>query len=373
MTELWQPTTEPLVLHVIPTPLARGAQREARALADTLDEPGYRAHRVLSLFDGPVEVRPDLSLGFRGGRTPAVGFDPRLVRRLRSTLRRLDPALVVAHGSDPLKYLVPAMLGSNRPLAYYAIGTYAGPHDHRLQVWMWRRLVARADAVAAEGYEVKAECESLLGVSPDLVTMTPNGRDPDVFTPLPGPGHTPPMVTFVGALNDGKRPDRFVDVVAQLRRQGVALHAQVVGDGPLYQSLVGPAAGAGVDLLGSRSDIAGILGRSDLFVFPSRPAGEGMPGVLIEAGLCGLPVVATDVPGVSTIVADGETGLVVGADDVPAMVSAVARLLDDATLRAEMGEAARRRCVDLFSLDAVAAKWREVLAPLLPVDRVREH
>ena len=368
MTELWQPTTEPLVLHVIPTPLARGAQREARALADTLDQTGRRAHRVLSLFDGPVEVRPDLSLGFPGGRAPAVGFDPRLVRRLRAALRRLDPALVVAHGSDPLKYLAPAMLGSSRPLVYYAIGTYAGRHDRRLQVGLWRRLVARADAIAAEGNEVKAECESLLGVSPDRVTMTPNGRDPDVFTPQAGPARTPPMVTFVGALNDGKRPDRFVEVVAQLRRQGSALHAQVVGDGPLRQSLVGPAADAGVELLGSRSDIADLLGRSDLFVFPSRPAGEGMPGVLIEAGLCGLPVVATDVPGVSTIVADGETGLVVGAEDVPAMVAAVARLLDHPILRTEMGLAARRRCIEQFSLEAMAAKWLEVLGPLLPAE-----
>jgi glycosyltransferase involved in cell wall biosynthesis len=370
MTELWRPTTEPLVLHVIPTPLARGAQREARALADTLDLPGIRAHRVLSLFNGPVEVRPDLSLGFPGGSAPAVGFDIRLVGKLRSALRRLDPTLVVAHGSDPLKYLVPAMAGYGRPLAYYAIGTYAGSHDRRLQLAVWRRLVARVDAIAAEGNEVKEECTYLLGVPAERVTMTPNGRDPEVFRPRPGPARPLPVVTFVGALTDGKRPDRFVEVVAELRRRAIEFRAQLVGDGPLRPSLVGPAAEAGVELLGSRSDIADILAQSDLLVFPSRPAGEGMPGVLIEAGLCGLPLVATDVPGVSTIVADGETGLVVGADDLSAMVEATARLLTDRTLRTQMGDAARQRCIELFSLDAVAAKWLEVLGPLLPVGAI---
>ena len=103
-------------------------------------------------------------------------------------------------------------------------------------------------------------------------------------------------------------------------------------------------------------------------VFPSRPAGEGMPGVLIEAGLSGLPVVATDVPGVSTIVANDETGYIVAEDDLPAMVAAVARLFEDPALRAHMGGAARRRCMDRFSLDAVAVRWLEVLEPLLPAD-----
>jgi glycosyltransferase involved in cell wall biosynthesis len=371
MTEIWQPTTEPLVLHVIPTALARGAQREARALADQLDAPGWRAHRLLTIFDGPVEVRPDLSLHADGGRAPAVGYDPRVVPKLRSALKRLDPAMVVAHGSDPLKYLVPALAGTRRPLAYYAIGTYAGSREHRLQLRMWQRLVARADVVAAEGNEVKLECSELLGVPPAKVTMTPNGRDPEEFRPRPPPVvANPPMVTFVGALTDGKRPDRFIEVVAELRQRGLPFDAQLVGDGPLGPSLTRPAARAGVELLGSRSDVADILGRSDVMVFPSRAAGEGMPGVLIEAGLSGVPVVATDVPGVTTIVADGETGLVVAPDDPLAMVEATARLLGDDGLRRDMAGAARNRCVERFSLEAVAGTWLGLLAPLLPVGSV---
>src|SRR5665213_408871 len=143
MTELWQPTAEPLVLHVIPTPVARGAQREARALADRLDDPGRRAHRVLTLFEGPDEVESDFSLGCGGGNRAGTGFDPRVVLPLRSALTRLDPALVVAHGGEPLKYLVPAMAGRRRPLVYYAIGTFAGSEHSGAQRLLWRRLVAR--------------------------------------------------------------------------------------------------------------------------------------------------------------------------------------------------------------------------------------
>ena len=366
MTDQWQRTEEPLVLHVIPTPLARGAQREARALADALDTPGVRSHRVLCLFDGPDEVRPDLTLGIADGDDPGVGLNRRAVPRLRSALARLEPVCVVAHGGEPLKYLVPAMVGRRRPLAYYAIGTYGASTARRAQVALWRALLTRVDVVAAEGDEVAEECTRLLGVPADRVTMTPNGRDPAVFHPRDDGRGDQPVVAFVGALTEGKRPDRFVEVVAALRGRGLPFRAVLIGDGALMPRIAGPAADAGIELLGSRSDVAELLGRADLMVFPSRPQGEGMPGVLIEGGLSGLPIVATDVPGVRTVIEDGTTGYVVDPEDLGGMVDHLARLVEDGDLRRTMGEAARARCVDRFSIGAVGALWLRVLTPLLP-------
>ena len=109
MTEIWQPTTEPLVLHVIPTPVARGAQREARALADQLDAPGVRAHRLLTLFDGPVEVAARPLPHVDGGRSPAVGYDLRVVPKL---LRRAQAARPGAGGGPRQR---PAQVPGPRP------------------------------------------------------------------------------------------------------------------------------------------------------------------------------------------------------------------------------------------------------------------
>ncbi len=358
----------PLVLHVIPTAVARGAQREARALATRLDVPGIRHHRLMSLFIAAREVDVDYALDHRGGDRPAVGFDPRLAWRLRSEIKRLDPTVIVAHGGDPLKYLVPAIALLPVPLAYYATGTFARAGHVPSQI-LWRTLVRRADVVAAEGTEVLEECGEVLRVPAGRLVLAPNGRDTEEFSPRavsadqPAPG--PPLVVFVGALTSGKRPDRFVEVVAALRHQGVALRASLCGDGPLAAELSAPAAAAGVEVLGSRSDVAAILRDADVLVFPSLPTGEGMPGVLIEAGLSGLPVVASAVPGVRTIVEDGVTGYVVDADDSAAMVQAAARLVADPGLRRRMGSAARRRCREQFSLEAVATCWLSFLEPLL--------
>ncbi len=362
---------EPLVLHVVPSPDARGGQREARALADWLDAPGVRRHRVLSLVGGPgggegqVAVDYVLDGGGAGGPATTVGFDPRVVLRLRRTLARLDPVLVVAHGGEPLKFLVAA--GSRRrPLAYYAIGTLAPQGQRPLRRTMWRYLARRADVVVAEGVEVLEECRTVLGVAEARLVFVPNGRDPDEFRPDPGAApQSEPMVTFVGALNAQKRPDRFVEVIAALRVRGLGLRAQVVGDGPMRASLEPSAAAAGVELLGARGDVAEVLRGTDVMLFPSLPRGEGMPGVLIEAGLSAVAVVATAAPGVSTIVADGETGMIVAVDDVDAMVDAVAGLIADPVRRQRMGHEARRRCVEQFSMETVANGWRAALMPLL--------
>lgn len=371
---------EALVLHVIPTPRGRGAQRAARELVDHLNLRAAAArvptqpvrHQLLCLFDGTPEVRADVSLGHRTRGVPAVGLHPALWQQVGSFVRRADPSIVVAHGGDPFKSLVPAMIGAHRPLVYCVIGTYSGPSDRR-HVRRWKRLMARADRIAAVGHEVLDECITCFDVDPAIATMIPNGRDPAIFHPAPldqAAARNEPVVAFVGALTVQKRPDRFVDVVAVLRDQGFRGRAIIAGDGPLRAALEGPAETAGVELLGQRQDVPDVLRGVDVFVFPSAPAGEGMPGVLIEAGLTGVPAVATDVPGVRTIVADGETGLVVD-DDVVSLAAGASKLLGDASLRTGMGAAAIRRCTEQFSTERMVDQWDELLRSLLTDDRPR--
>jgi glycosyltransferase involved in cell wall biosynthesis len=172
------------------------------------------------------------------------------------------------------------------------------------------------------------------------------------------------MLVFVGALTQGKGPDRFVSLVEGMRAHGSPVRAQIMGDGPLRQELIGPTRAAGVELLGWRPDVAEVLRGADLLVFPSHAVGEGMPGVLIEAGLSGLPAVSTPVPGAATVLADGRTGVIVD-DSVATIVEAVGRLLDDPVRRAAMGAAARSRCESEFTLDVMAHRWRSALQPML--------
>ena len=160
--------------------------------------------------------------------------------------------------------------------------------------------MARADLVVAVGDEVLEECAGRFHVPAErAVGDVERARVPfAVESPLRiEPRPRTPRSIFVGALTSQKRPDRFVEVVRSLRAEGRAAHGLIVGDGPLAGDLAVLAADQGMELLGPRSDVPELLRRSDVFVFASLPTGEGMPGVLIEAGLSGLPSVSTPVPG----------------------------------------------------------------------------
>jgi glycosyltransferase involved in cell wall biosynthesis len=351
-----------LVLHVLPSALARGAQFYARALVDLLDEPGSR-HQLMSIYSGDSGIEVDLSLGEPGGAAAAVGLDPRVVLRLRRFCAELSPAVLVAHGGDSLKYLVSAF--QRVPIVYYAIGTVAQPVHTSVRRQVWRAVVARSTVVAAVSNDVAAECATLLRVPDRKLVVVPNGRDGVRFHPRPEPaghGSGPPLLLFVGHLTSGKRPDVFIELVRQLRADGMALNAQIAGDGPMREELEQPARSAGVELLGSRSDISKLMRNADLMVFPSLPEGEGMPGVLIEAGLSGLCVLATAVPGVSDVVLNGVTGAIVEVSDFCGLVDQARQLTSEPARLEEMGRAARDHCESRFSMEASASEWRHLLS-----------
>ncbi len=114
-------------------------------------------------------------------------------------------------------------------------------------------------------------------------------------------------------------------------------------------------------MVGWSNDLVSHMQEADIFVFPSAPDGEGMPGVLIEAGLCGLPAVSTRVAGASTVIEDGRTGCLVGVDDIDGLARATAALVGDPGRRIAMGEAARSRCEHHFALSVVAAQWDRLI------------
>jgi glycosyltransferase involved in cell wall biosynthesis len=105
------------------------------------------------------------------------------------------------------------------------------------------------------------------------------------------------------------------------------------------------------------------LSAGDVYAFPSRH--EGFPVAPIEAMACSLPVVAADAPGVADIFAGGEDsgGLVVGRDDTAAFAQALGRILDDRTWRQELGQRARRRVEERFSLEVVGRQLGDFLLP----------
>lgn len=118
-----------------------------------------------------------------------------------------------------------------------------------------------------------------------------------------------------------------------------------------------------VDWLGHVDDMPALLATVDVVALPSYR--EGLPKSLIEAAACGLPLVATDVPGCREVITDGKDGLLVPVRDAVALAAAIARLLDDRELAARLGAAAREKALAEFDerivLERTLAVYQELL------------
>jgi glycosyltransferase involved in cell wall biosynthesis len=142
----------------------------------------------------------------------------------------------------------------------------------------------------------------------------------------------------------------------------------ILGTGPLEGELAKLAAQLGlkqrVRFLGFEPNVEHWMQGADGFVLSSRY--EGLPMVLLEAGACGVPAVATDVPGTREVVTDGVNGWLARSEDPISLNEAMARLmqmpLED---RYAMGECARRRVINEFSMDIVLNRWEQLYETLL--------
>ena len=123
-----------------------------------------------------------------------------------------------------------------------------------------------------------------------------------------------------------------------------------------------------VEFLGERDDARAFLAQADVYALASH--WEGLPRSILEAMSASLPVVASDVGGVSETVRDGVNGFLVPRADVPVLAERLGRLLRDPTLRRAMGRAGRQRYETEFRfemmLERTVALYQRMCAHVMP-------
>ncbi len=175
------------------------------------------------------------------------------------------------------------------------------------------------------------------------------------------------VVAFVGRFAQIKRPDRFVHVARRLSAEP-NVHYLMVGDGPLLDEVRTGCVGLhNIHFLPWQRDLAQLLSAVDVVVMCSD--NEGVPLLLIEAGMAARPVVATNVGSVSDVVNDGVNGLLVDRDDQEALTNAIRRLVGDADLRARLGEAGRSRALRDFTTAIANSAHTEMYRELVTAAR----
>ena len=174
---------------------------------------------------------------------------------------------------------------------------------------------------------------------------------------------------FIGRVTQIKRPDRFLDVVSEIKKRGVELNFFMAGDGELLEQCRERIAREDlpITVLGWQSDIEKVLSASDIVVLTSD--NEGTPLSLIQAGMAGLPVVTTRVGSVPEVVLDGTTGIITDLV-VNEIADALEKLAKDAGLRTSMGTAAQEFTLAHFGVERLVHDHENLYKKLL-TDRAK--
>jgi colanic acid/amylovoran biosynthesis glycosyltransferase len=232
------------------------------------------------------------------------------------------------------------------------------------------KILSSASAVIAVSDFAANQLRERLPENARRVYRIYNGIDCAQFKPAQF--EPPPLILSIGRLISKKGFDVLIDACALLRQRGHEFRCEIIGEGPLVGELQGRIHRQDlrehVHLTGpkTQAEIAARLSKATVLALPCRidPDGamDNLPTVVMEAMASALPVVSTNVGGVSEMVRDGETGLLVAQNDPAAAADALSRLINDIELARSFGGTGRKRAEEFFSIGKNVRTLRQVFA-----------
>ncbi len=347
--------------------------RFAPVVYASLDRPDARVEEYASLPAAGVPLRV-----LRMRRRPSPADLPAALRVAR--LCRED-GIDLLHGHSSKGGLVARLAGARLgiPVVYTANGFSFQMHTPMRPVYALaeRLLAGLTDRIVCVS-EGEREAARARGLPENRLVVIPNGVDAADW-PLPSGeeraaarrrfaiGESEVLIGSVGRLTPAKGYECLIEAMRRLADRAPSARLVIWGDGELRDRLArlaGAAGAAGRARLGGYvDDLRAAYAAMDVFVLPSL--WEGAPYVLMEAMLCGLPAVVSNVPGNRDIVVNGLHGLVVPPSDPQALAEALAALVADPRRREEMGRRARQHVLVQFSIERMMTLTQELYLAVL--------
>ena len=354
-------TSPPLVLHVFPSFAIGGAQVRFAAIANRFGD-AFR-HAVVAL-DGVADCSRRLASGLDVS-FPTIETDKRdplgNLRRIRGLLRSLRPAVLVTSNWGSIEWA----LANLAPLARH-IHTEDGfgPEERHVQlrrrVWT-RRLALRRSIVVLPSRTLLRIATEAWRLDPQRLRYIPNGVDLQRYASPPEHvrDHDVPVIGIVAALRPEKNVGRLLRA---MRRVEIPARLVVVGDGGERETLQRLAGELGladrVKFAGHVTDPQRLYRGFDLLALSSDT--EQMPLSVLEAMAAGLPVAATDVGDVRTMLSDENGPFIVPREEAP-LAAALLALLEDPGLRRRIGQANCRKAAQAYDQEAMFQAYARLL------------
>ncbi len=236
--------------------------------------------------------------------------------------------------------------------------------------WLYTRA---AHTIVTTGEALKQQLVRDNGFAAERIVSITTGIDLARFAPAAGTAQQAAtrarlklprdkrIIGIAATLRSWKGHRFLIEAFAALKRADT--HLLIVGDGPqreaLTQLIAQLGVGAEVTLAGNQTNVVPWLQSMDVFALPSY-ANEGVPQAILQAFACGLPVVTTAAGAIAEVAIDNETGLIVPMQDAAGLAQGLARLLDDADLRARLGGAALAQAHARHGIDVMLDRMEAV-------------
>lgn len=351
-----------------------GAERQAMLLAKGLCRRGWRVSVVVLSGDGgaaAAELRA-CGIAFMSLEMKHGLADPRGWIRFYGWLKREQPDVLHAHLPHAawlcrwsrVAAAVPVVIDTLHSSSTGKRGRHLG---YSISRWLPDHVTAVSRATAAAHLTARMVNEERLSILGNGIEM--KEWAPDIQARMAARkelGLTDEFLWIAaGRLEAVKDYPTLLRAMARIPENA---HLLILGTGPLETELVKLADRLGlkrrVRFLGFEPHVERWMQAADGFALSSRY--EGLPMVLLEAGACAVPAVATDVPGTREVVIDGVSGWLAKAADPISLGEAMQKLMR-MTLEARfaMGECARRRVMNEFSMETVLDQWERLYRSLL--------
>jgi L-malate glycosyltransferase len=308
-----------------------------------------------------VKVLPEAELSFPQIFVKALRLSrQRRVRLIHAHRRKENLLALLLARSLGLNTLVTTLHG----LPEHAYGKENG-RRRRLQTAIHFHLLRRYfTKTVAVSREIETRLHHEFGFKPGRTAVIHNGIDPGRFAPAEKRiGRTGGFhVGSVGRLVPVKDYDFFLEVAAELKKSLPEVRFSILGDGPLQEELQSRARARGLQdqlvFVPPVANPACFYRDLDLYLNTSRH--EGIPLSILEAMLCGVPVVAPRVGGIPEIIADGSEGVLVGEREPQAFAAACLDLLSNRNRRDELASRGCERVSEIFNVQQMVLKYRNL-------------
>jgi glycosyltransferase involved in cell wall biosynthesis len=247
------------------------------------------------------------------------------------------------------------------------------PEIARRLAWLYPLFCAREVGVSRSVVEILDQ-HPIARLLHKRATYIPNAIEPEVLLAqrtnrdmraVLGLPKDTPLFGVVGRLSDQKGMPYLIAAMREIRTELPGARLLIVGNGEKAAELHALVSELGLDncitFLGPRTDVADIVAGLDVFV--SSSLWEGLPTVILEAMLLGVPVVATNIAGSRDLVIDGQTGLLAPARDSAALARMIIRQYQQPA-RAKAMAAAARTHIEQFTIREVAQAYSELYTQL---------